>query len=191
MAVQKELNIELKTTRLRLRKWLVSDRDAFTEMNAHPEVMNDFGRPLTRAESDAKFNRYVGAFENHNFGRWLIETYNGDYLGYCGVMPSNKGHPLGGHHEIGWRLVRHAWGHGYATEAARAALEDIFQRIGLAEVLAYTTEENTRSQAVMRKLRLERDMSRDFFSQDLIGYEWPGLVWVARPIWFTDSYTLD
>lgn len=103
-------------------------------------------------------------------------------------MPGYAGHPLGEHHEIGWRLVRHAWGHDYATEAARAALEDVFQRIRLAEVLSYTTAENARSQAVMRKLNLERDASRDFIAQtDPIG-EWRGLVWVARPS-YADAYS--
>jgi len=103
-------------------------------------------------------------------------------LGYCGVMPGYPGHPLGTHHEIGWRLVRAAWGHGYATEAARAALADVFQRIGLLEVLAYTTAENARSQAVMARLALKRDPARDFVAvSDPVG-EWRGLVWVAsRP----------
>src|SRR6266850_2934402 len=64
--------------------------------------------------------------------------------------------------EIGWRLIREAWGHGYATEAARAALIDVFRRVKLIEVLAYTDAQNIRSQAVMRRLGLSRDASRDF-----------------------------
>ena len=171
----------LKTQRLRLRSWQPQDTDAFARMNAHPEVMHDYGGPISRADSDAKFDRYTSAFEEHGFGRWLIETPAGDYLGYCGVMRAYPGHPLGAHHEIGWRLVRHAWGYGYATEAARVGLEDVFQRIGLVEVLAYTAADNVRSQAVMARLDLERDPTRDFVAKnDLVG-EWRGLVWVARP----------
>ena len=89
-------------------------------MNAHPEVMHDYGGPISRADSDAKFDRYTSAFEEHGFGRWLIETPAGDYLGYCGVMPAYPGHPLGEHHEIGWRLVQStASDHrgAYTTEA--------------------------------------------------------------------------
>ena len=173
--------MQLETDRLRLRPWLERDREAFARMLSHPEVMHDYGGPISRSASDAKFDRYADSFARHDFGRWLVETKHGDYLGYCGVMVGYPGHPLGTHHEIGWRLVRHAWGHGYATEAARAALQDVFERFGLAEVLAYTTAENARSQGVMRKLGLERDASRDFTTEDDLVGTWQGLVWVARP----------
>jgi RimJ/RimL family protein N-acetyltransferase len=83
--------------------------------------------------------------------------------------------------------VRHAWGHGYATEAARAALTDAFDRIGLAEVIAYTAPGNLRSQAVMTRLHMQRDPSRDFTTDYDTNKAWRGLVWQARP----DSSGLD
>jgi RimJ/RimL family protein N-acetyltransferase len=89
-------------------------------------------------------------------------------------------HPIGSHIEIGWRLVRHAWGHGYATEAAVAALNDAFIRVGLAEVVAYTAPDNLRSQAVMTRVRMKRDPSRDFTADYGSIKAWLGLVWVAR-----------
>jgi len=76
--------------------------------------------------------------------------------------------------------VRHAWGHGYATEAARAALNDAFARVGLAEVVSYTAADNPRSQAVMVRLQMLRDPSRDFtFYYDGVR-AWRGLVWTVR-----------
>jgi RimJ/RimL family protein N-acetyltransferase len=75
--------------------------------------------------------------------------------------------------------VRRAWGHGYAAEAARAALKDAFDRAGLVELLAYTAPDNLRSQAVMARLRLRREPTRDF-TADYNGLRaWRGLVWVA------------
>ena len=171
----------LKTTRLTLRAWRDNDRDVFAAMNADRTVMADLGGPLDRTESDTKFDRYVAAFERDGFSRWAIEDSMGRFLGYAGVLHSGPGHPLGIHDEIGWRLVREAWGHGYATEAARAALQDVFSRVGLREVVSYTSADNTRSCAVMERLGLERDAARDF-SAPYGKVMWRGLVWVARPV---------
>jgi RimJ/RimL family protein N-acetyltransferase len=95
-----------------------------------------------------------------------------------GLMRAPDHHPLGGHVDIGWRLMRSAWGHGYAT-AAKVALQDAFAR--LTEVLAYSSPGNVRSQAVMDRLCLQRDPARDS-SAEYDGIDtWRGLVWVARP----------
>lgn len=170
----------LTTPRLRLRPWREEDRDAFSALTADPEVMRDLGGPLDRARSDAKLDRYRAAFDRHGFCRWAVESLAGEILGYAGIMPLGPDHPLGPGVEIGWRLMRHAWGHGYATEAATAALADGFGRLGLAEILAYTAPDNLRSQSVMARLRLRRDSARDF-TAIYDGAAWQGLVWVARP----------
>jgi RimJ/RimL family protein N-acetyltransferase len=171
----------IETARLRLRCWRRADQETFAEMNADPEVMLDLGGPICRADSDAKLDRYAAAFHEHGFCRWAVDSRGGDFLGYAGVMPSGPDHPLGPHFEIGWRLMRNAWGHGYATEAARAALNDAFGRVGLREVVAYTAPDNLRSQAVMDRLRLLRVPSRDFTADYGGGRAWSGLVWVAHP----------
>lgn len=165
------------TPRLVLRPWRDADRADFAAMNADADVMADLGGPIGRAESDAKLDRFAEAHARWGFCRWVIER-DGAFLGYAGVMPSKPDHPLGPHHEIGWRLVRAAWGGGYATEAAGAALHDAQSRAGLGEVLAYTAPDNHRSQAVMTRLGLRRDPSRDFTTDtERIG-RWHGLVWV-------------
>jgi RimJ/RimL family protein N-acetyltransferase len=170
----------IDTPRTRLRCWQESDRDAFAALHAYPEVMFDAGGPLDRLQSDPKLDRYAAAFDQCGFTRWAVESREGDFLGYAGVMPSRPTHPLGPHADIGWRLVRSAWGRGYAAEAAAAALHDAFTRCRLTEVLAYTASDNLRSQAVMERLRLRRDPSRDFSEPYSLGM-WHGLVWVATP----------
>jgi RimJ/RimL family protein N-acetyltransferase len=170
----------IRTARLRLRNWRESDRDAFALLNAAPEVTQDFGGPLDRSGSDAKFDRYVAAFERHGFCRWALEDLTGQFLGYTGVMPSRPGHPLGPHADIGWRLLRAAWGRGYATEAAKASLRDVFERARLKEVLAYTSVDNARSRAVIRRLKMQRAASLDYSEPLGVGM-WHGMVWRARP----------
>ena len=170
----------ITTPRVRLRCWRAADRDAFAVMNGDPEVMLDQGGPLSRQKSNAKLDRYVAAYRQHGFCRWVVESREGEFLGYTGIMPSPPEHPLGPHVEIGWRLVRRAWGHGYATAAAGAAIKDAFERAGLTEVLAYTAPDNVRSQAVMTRLHLRRDTSRDFTADYDSIKAWRGLVWVAR-----------
>lgn len=169
----------LKTSRLVLRSWRDADRTALAALNADPEVAFDLGGPLDQRQSDTKFDRYRAAFLQHGISRWVIEDGQGQFLGYAGIMPSEPDHPLGPHVEIGWRLVRSAWGNGFASEAARAALQDGFERKGFAEVLAYTAADNERSRAVMGRLGLQRDASRDFTLHHR-RTPWPGLVWVAR-----------
>lgn len=175
----------LTTDRLVLRRWRDDDRVPFAAMNADVEVMHDLGGTLDRYASDHKLDRYAAAFDNHGYGRWVIEgTVDGgdpSFLGYAGVMPNRGDHPLGRHDDVGWRLCRHAWGHGLASEAARAALQDVFTRVGLVEVMSYTAPDNVRSHAVMHRLGLRRDSSLDFSAHyDRVGI-WHGLVWIATP----------
>jgi RimJ/RimL family protein N-acetyltransferase len=171
----------IDTLRTRLRPWRENDADLFAALHAHPEVMRDLGGPISRTASDAKLANYTAAFRRYGLSRWAIETRDGDFLGYAGVMPSAASHPLGPHFQIGWRLMRNAWGMGYATEAAAAALHDAFLRVGLNEIIAYTARDNLRSQAVMDRLRLTRDPLRDFSITHDDASVWHGMVWAARP----------
>lgn len=175
--------VEIRTQRTCLRPWRDGDRGALAAMLADPEVMHDWPAPQSRAESDAKLDRYAASYQQNGFGRMLLETHDGAFLGYVGVNPIPPLHANAGAGEgveIGWRLVRKAWGQGFATEAARAALEDGFRRLGFGEVLTYTAPTNARSQAVMRRLGLSREAARDF-SYELDGVTYPYVVFVAYP----------
>jgi RimJ/RimL family protein N-acetyltransferase len=141
--------------------------------------MADQGGPLDLGRSAAKFTRYRSSFDQYSKGRWAVETQAGNFLGYAGLMRVTGDHPLGEHCEIGWRLHKRAWGKGYATEAALAALDDAFAHHDLNQVFAYTASDNVRSQTMMDRLRLRRDAGLDFTAKyDRVG-AWRGMVWVA------------
>lgn len=123
--------------------------------------MEHFPAPMTRELSDGFADRIEAAFARNGYGLWAVEV-DGRFIGYTGLAPLGFEVRGGEFVEVGWRLSRDAWGHGYATEAARAALADGFGRVGLTEVVSVTARSNVRSQRVMRRLGMSYDPADDF-----------------------------
>ena len=114
----------IETPRLILRDWQDSDLLPFTEMNADPKVMEYFVKPLTAEESSAFFLRIRNELADFGYGAYAVERKtDGKFLGFTGLhrIPFEADFTPG--IEIAWRLIREAWGNGYATEAAAAYLE--------------------------------------------------------------------
>ncbi|UNZ16840.1 GNAT family N-acetyltransferase [Streptomyces sp. 891-h] len=152
----------LRTERLLLREWRESDLGPWAALNADPQVREHFPGVLSRAESDASVARFQGDLEARGWGWWAVEVRpTGQFVGFAGLDPVEEELPVTGV-EAGWRLARSAWGHGYATEAGRAALEFGFESLGLPEIVAITTATNLPSQAVMRRLGMTHDPADDF-----------------------------
>ena len=153
----------LTTARLRLRQWREEDLAPFAALNADPQVMEFFPKVLTRAESDAVAGRIRDHFVRHGFGLWAVEVRGAaDFVGFVGLaVPSFDAHftPCV---EIGWRLAREHWGHGYATEAATAALAFGFVDRALEEIVAFTVPANIPSRRVMGRLGMRRLPADDF-----------------------------
>jgi RimJ/RimL family protein N-acetyltransferase len=154
---------ELRTPRLLLRRWRESDLAPFAAMNADPAVMEHFPSVMTRADSDALVGRIEAAFDEWDYGLWAVEVFaSGEFAGFTGLAMARFEAPFTPAVEIGWRLAVQAWGHGYATEAALAALAYAFGDAGLEEVVSFTATTNTRSQAVMRRIGMSHDEHDDF-----------------------------
>jgi ribosomal-protein-alanine N-acetyltransferase len=181
----------LTTERLLLRPWLDADRDAFAAMSADREVMRYFPAHLrTRAESDAFVDRARQGIAERGWGWFVVEERaSGAFLGVGGLAPVRFEAPFTPAVEIGWRLARAAWGHGFATEAARASVEFAFDELGLEKVVAIAVPANERSLAVMRRLGMTHDPADDFthplVAQDhpLCGcvlYRLPAARWAAQ-----------
>ncbi|MBV2366287.1 GNAT family N-acetyltransferase [Streptomonospora nanhaiensis] len=153
----------LRTPRLLLRPWRAADREPFARLNADPRVMEHFPAPLTRAESDALADRIEAGLAANGFGLWAVEVAGtGAFIGFTGLSRPGFSAHFTPAVEVAWRLARHAWGRGYATEAATAAVHHGFTRAGLSEIVSFTARENHRSQAVMRRLGMTRDPADDF-----------------------------
>jgi ribosomal-protein-alanine N-acetyltransferase len=132
-------------------------------MNSDPEVMEHFPALMSRPESDAVVDRVEGWFTEHGYSWWVLERLgDGEFLGFTGLSTPRFDAPFMPAVEVGWRLRRSAWGHGYATEAATAALDFGFGVVGLDRVVSMTPTTNLRSQAVMRRLGMTHDPADDF-----------------------------
>jgi RimJ/RimL family protein N-acetyltransferase len=155
--------IEPLTRRLVLRQWRDEDRTPFAALNADPLVMEHFPALMTRAQSDALVDRCFEQIQHEGYGLWAVEvTTSGEFIGFVGLAIPTWEAAFTPCTEIGWRLARSAWGQGYATEAANAALATAFATIGLTEVVSFTTTSNLRSQRVMRRIGMTRHPSEDF-----------------------------
>ncbi len=153
----------IETPRLILRRWIESDSEPFYRLNSDPLVMEYLPKLLSREESDGMIARAEEHFDQHGFGPCAVEIRGtGELIGFLGlIIPKFEAHftPCV---EIGWRLARSHWKKGYATEAATAAIDFGFSKVGLKEIVSFTVPANRPSIAVMERLKMTRNPEEDF-----------------------------
>jgi RimJ/RimL family protein N-acetyltransferase len=146
--------------RIVLRQWRDEDRDPFAALNADPEVMRYFAAPVGREQSDALVDRQRALIAERGWGLWAVEVPGvAPFIGFVGLSVP---HFMPEAVEVGWRLAREHWGHGYATEAAREALRIGFEGVGLDEIVSFTATINEPSRRVMERIGMTHDPARDF-----------------------------
>ncbi len=155
--------VELRTERLLLRQWRDADREPWAALNADPEVMEHFPATLDRAASDAFVAKASITIAARAWGLWAVESRaDGHFVGMVGLCPVTFDAPFVPAVEVGWRLARAEWGHGYATEAATAAVDFAFDELELDELVSMTAVRNRRSRAVMERLGFAHVPELDF-----------------------------
>jgi RimJ/RimL family protein N-acetyltransferase len=154
---------QLSTARLLLRRWRERDRAPFAAINADAEVMRLFPATLTAVQSGRLITDIEAHFERHGFGLWALEhRRSGELLGFTGLCFVSFEAAFTPAVEVGWRLRRSAWGHGYASEAAIASLAFGFSELDVREVVSFTSARNERSRAVIERIGMTRDLDGDF-----------------------------
>lgn len=149
----------LETERLILRSWQDSDRAASWAMAQDGEVMR-YLLTLDRAGADAMVDRFMAMEAEHGHTFWALERRaDGAFLGMCGMAPPRP--PLV-EYEVGWRLMRHAWGQGYAQEAARATLAWAWANRPMPTIVAITVPDNRASWTLMERIGMARAAGEDF-----------------------------
>jgi ribosomal-protein-alanine N-acetyltransferase len=145
-----------------MRAWREEDLEPFAALNADPVVMEHFPSTLTRQESDALVVRITAQLDDLGYGLWALEVRDsGEFIGFTGLALQTFAAHFTPAVEVGWRLKQAAWGHGYASEAALAALAAGWDA-GLDEIVSMTATTNVRSQAVMQRIGMTHDPADDF-----------------------------
>jgi len=158
----------LRTERLLLRRWQDRDLEPFAALNNDPEVMRFFPSTIDRLQSQAIIERTEKSFSENGYGLWAVEEQaSGDFIGFVGLASPRFEATFTPCVEVGWRLAQKFWGKGYAQEAARAAMKDGFDRLGLAEIVSFTATINLPSIKVMERLQMTRDHQNDFMHPNL------------------------
>ena len=158
----------LTTKRLILRHFTVRDNKPMYRIFGDAEVMRFGDGVQTKAWINNWLRTGIEHYATWGFGPYaIVEQHSQDVIGYCGLhfFPDLAGQP---EVELGYRLARSTWGHGYATETAHAVREFAFANLGLKRLVAMIDPSNTASIRVAEKIgmRYEKDIM-------LVGYSHP------------------
>ncbi len=148
------------TLRVLLRQWRDEDREPYAAINADPEVMHYYPSTRSREQSDGFVDWASGLIAERGWGLWAVEVVGG--APFVGVVGLNEPHFMPDTVEVSWMLAREHWGHGYATEAAREAVQFGFDDLRLEEIVSITVPANEPSRRVMERLGMTRNSDDDF-----------------------------
>lgn len=143
----------ITTKRLGLRNWLPSDEAPFIEMCQDPAVMEHFPSTLTPTETLDLIHKLKNHYNEFGYTYFAVEVLDTkEFIGFTGLKNQFWESEYTPCIDIGYRLKKSAWGKGYATEAAQACLQNASSKFGIEEVLSFTTDTNTASELVMKKI---------------------------------------
>lgn len=143
------LDIRLETERLILRVPRNEDFERYAELLADEDAARYIGGHLPRAAAWRRFLQMPGAWVVQGFAMFSVEEKGtGRWLGQTGPWKP-EGWPG---NEVGWSFHPDAWGRGYATEAATAAMDWAFDTLGWESVIHCIDPANVPSQKLAQRL---------------------------------------
>ncbi len=167
----------LNTKRLTLRPLSASDDTGLMKVFGDKNVMqfSDDGKPQNAKWIKLWVNEAILDYDRSKYGVMaVVEKESNQVIGYCGLFSYENidGQP---EVEIGYRLARKAWGHGYATEAAQALLAYAHNDLALSRIVAMVDPNNEASKKVAEKIGMvhEKDIM-------MPGYAYPDLLYVSE-----------
>ena len=143
----REAHVVLGTERLTLRHLTLGDVDAVFAVIGDPETMKFYPQRFTRQDAVRWVTKSQERYRRDGYGLFaVVLKSNGEVIGTCGLMLQDiEGGPV---LEVGYHFRREHWGHGYATESARACMTYAFERLGAEKVVSLILPENVPSRRV-------------------------------------------
>src|SRR5215469_13329568 len=143
--------IVCRTSRLLLRHFTMDDLPALTDLHSDPQVARFIGGVKTVLESRQRLLGWLAEYEKYGYSKWAVVLQStGEFIGRCGLSPEVVDGVS--HWELGWTFARAHWGNGYATEAARGAMQHSFNNLGLQRLISLIRPGNDASVRVAQRL---------------------------------------
>ena len=159
------INGPFETARLCLRRALPADRAEIVAMNGDTGVMRFIGSegkalpPGSVVSEDTADRLMTFGYRQDGFGLWMLEwRHQPEFLGWVALFEFADS----ADYEVGYRLVKSAWGQGIATEAAGFMIDHGFKTMNLAKICAVTHQNHSASQKVLEKIGLSRSGNREY-----------------------------
>src|SRR5215471_17656157 len=146
-----QVTVVCQTSRLLLRHFTLDDLDFLVALHSDPEVARFIGGVKTPEETRKRLEQWMGENERHGFSKWAVALQSsGELVGRCGLSLEHINGTSDW--ELGWTFARAHWGHGYATEAASAAMEHCFRHLGLTRLISLIRPGNFASVRVAERI---------------------------------------
>lgn len=155
------MHIIFETPRLLLRQFTEEDAPLIYKLNSDPEIVKYVHEPVLENEVQAKkiLTHYILLQYQLNLGRWAIHTKaNNEFIGWCGLKYIEETGII----DLGYRLLKFAWGKGYATEAAKYTLDYGLRDLKIEVITGMAHIENIASLKVLEKIGM------NFSKEDIV-----------------------
>lgn len=145
-----------ETGRLVLRQFTIDDWESLAALHSDPEVCRFIGGVKSVDESRKRLEQWIAEYDRYGFSKWaVVLRATGEFVGRCGLALEQIEDVA--EWELGWTLARRFWGHGYATEAASAAMDQWFRVLGKPRVISLIHPQNLASARVAQRIGMKYD----------------------------------
>jgi len=170
------MTFHIETERLILRELRITDLEGMFELDSDPEVHKYLGKKpvINRAASEKILENVLNQYRERGIGRWaVINKSTNEFMGWSGLR-LNTEYNMNGftkYYDVGYRLIKRFWGHGFATESSKTAIDYAFNVLKLEVIYGITEIGNQASHNVLLKIGLKY-IEDFYFEEEQLNLRW-------------------